>query len=89
MFAFINLILKFFDNYHHLFNKLQKFDATNCFCKTPHAVQTPIKYAANLKPLVHRPPLISCEICVIVPVRDEAENIEATLLALTNQCDRR
>lgn len=51
------------------------------------AVQTPIKYAANLKPLVHRPPLISCEICVIVPVRDEAEDIEATLLALTNQVD--
>lgn len=51
------------------------------------AVTTPIKYGADLKPLVDRLPLISCEICIIVPVRDEAENIEATLLALTNQVD--
>jgi hypothetical protein len=51
------------------------------------AVTTPIKYDADLKPLVDRLPLISCEICIIVPVRDEAENIEATLLALTNQVD--
>ena len=51
------------------------------------AVTTPIKYDADLKPLVDRPPLISCEICIIIPVRDEAENIEATLLALTNQVD--
>ena len=51
------------------------------------AVTTPIKYDADLKPLVDRLPLLSCEICIIVPVRDEAENIEATLLALTNQVD--
>ena len=42
---------------------------------------------ACLKALVSHPPLSSCEVCVIVPVRDEAENIEATLLALTNQID--
>ena len=46
-----------------------------------------IKYDTNFKPLVDRLPLLSCEICIIVPVRDEAENIEATLLALTNQVD--
>jgi glycosyltransferase involved in cell wall biosynthesis len=44
-------------------------------------------YGANLKPLVHQLPRLSCEICVIVPVRDEAENLETTLLALTNQID--
>ena len=44
-------------------------------------------YDAHLKPLVNQPPLVSCEVCVIVPVRDEADNLEATLLALTNQID--
>lgn len=41
----------------------------------------------RLKALVNQSPLLSCEVCVIVPVRNEAENIEATLLALTNQID--
>ena len=40
-----------------------------------------------LKALVNHPPLSECEVCVIVPVRDEAENITATLTALTNQID--
>lgn len=40
-----------------------------------------------LKPLVDRLPLISCKVCVVIPVRNEAENIQATLLALTNQVD--
>jgi GT2 family glycosyltransferase len=40
-----------------------------------------------LQPLVARLPLISCKVCVIIPVRNEAKNIEATLLALTNQVD--
>ncbi len=40
-----------------------------------------------LKPLVAQLPLISCKVCVIIPVRNEAENIQATLLALTNQVD--
>ena len=48
---------------------------------------TPTKYGVDLKPLVASLPQRSCEICIIVPVRDEAENIEATLLALTNQID--
>ena len=42
---------------------------------------------AYTKALVSQLPLLSCEVCVIVPVRNEAENIEATLLALTNQID--
>ena len=42
---------------------------------------------AHLKVLVKQPLLSECEVCVIVPVRDEAENITATLTALTNQMD--
>ncbi|MGL6343776.1 MAG: glycosyltransferase [Waterburya sp.] len=34
-----------------------------------------------------RIPLRSCEVCVIVPVRNEASNLETTLLSLTNQVD--
>lgn len=41
----------------------------------------------RLKPLIAEPPLASCEVCAIVPVRNEAETLEATLLALTNQVD--
>ena len=44
-------------------------------------------YSQNLKPLVSQPPLLSCEVCVVVPVRNEAENLEATLQALTGQVD--
>lgn len=39
------------------------------------------------QPLVTTPPLPQCEVCVIVPVRNEAENLESTLLALYNQLD--
>ena len=50
-------------------------------------VREGINYGANLEPLIARPPLASCEVCVIVPVRNEAKALEATLLALTNQID--
>lgn len=39
------------------------------------------------KTIVVTPPLASCELCVIVPVRDEAENLTATLDALAHQID--
>ncbi|MDV2992742.1 MAG: hypothetical protein N4J56_002396 [Chroococcidiopsis sp. SAG 2025] len=39
------------------------------------------------QPLVTTPPLSQCEVCVIVPVRNEADNLESTLLALYNQLD--
>jgi len=39
------------------------------------------------KPLVLTPPLPQCEVCIIVPVRDEAENLETTLTALAYQTD--
>ncbi len=37
--------------------------------------------------LVNTPPLQHCEVCVIVPVRNEAEILTATLNALANQVD--
>jgi hypothetical protein len=46
-----------------------------------------IDYAACSKALVDRLPHSSCEVCVIIPVRDEAENLPATLLALSNQIE--
>ena len=42
---------------------------------------------APLKPLVITPPSQYCQVCVIVPVRDEAENLWATLDALAYQID--
>lgn len=37
--------------------------------------------------LVQTPPLPECEVCVIVPVRNEAETLTATLTALSKQID--
>lgn len=37
--------------------------------------------------LVQTPPLPQCEVCVIVPVRNEAEMLESTLTALAHQVD--
>ncbi|WP_072044905.1 glycosyltransferase [Aliterella atlantica] len=37
--------------------------------------------------LVKTPPLPECEVCVIVPVRNEAETLTATLTALAHQID--
>jgi hypothetical protein len=39
------------------------------------------------QPLVNSPPLSTCEMCVIVPVRNEAETLATTLSALANQAD--
>ncbi|MBW4521919.1 MAG: glycosyltransferase [Scytolyngbya sp. HA4215-MV1] len=39
------------------------------------------------KPLVQVPPLPQCEVCVIVPVRNEAETLEQTLTALASQVE--
>ncbi len=38
-------------------------------------------------PLVQTPPLPQCEVCVILPVRNEAEILEQTLAALAHQVD--
>lgn len=42
---------------------------------------------AFLQPLVTIPPAPHCEVCVIVPIRDEAENLADTLFALLCQVD--
>lgn len=39
------------------------------------------------QPLVSIPPLPQCEVCIIVPVRNEAQTLEATLSALNYQID--
>lgn len=39
------------------------------------------------EPLVQAPPLPQCEVCVIIPVRNEAETLAATLAALAHQTD--
>lgn len=39
------------------------------------------------KPLVQTPPSPHCEVCVIIPVRNEAEILETTLTALAHQTD--
>lgn len=39
------------------------------------------------RPLVQAPPLPECEICVIVPVRNESQLLERCLLGLANQID--
>jgi glycosyltransferase involved in cell wall biosynthesis len=41
----------------------------------------------EFKLLVNKLPLLSCEICVIIPVRNEEKNILATLKALKDQVD--
>ncbi len=41
----------------------------------------------SLEPLVATPPSPDCEVCVIIPVRDEAESLTATLQALACQVD--
>lgn len=40
-----------------------------------------------LQPLVQTPPLPQCEVCVVVPVQNEAKRLEGTLTALTDQID--
>lgn len=39
------------------------------------------------RPLVQVPPLPECEICVVVPVRNESQLLEKCLLSLANQAD--
>ena len=46
-----------------------------------------LSYGQDLQPLVSQPSLPNCEVCVIVPVRNEAQKLEATLQALANQID--
>lgn len=40
-----------------------------------------------LQPLVQTPPLPQCEVCVVVPVQNEADRLKDTLIALTHQVD--
>ena len=51
------------------------------------APPTWLPYQTLFQPLVQTPPLPQCEVCVIVPVQNEAETLEYTLTALANQID--
>ena len=51
---------------------------------SPHIALQP---EAECQHLVQTPPLPACEVCVIVPVRNEAERLESTLAALAHQVD--
>lgn len=46
-----------------------------------------LQQKAFFQPLVITPPLSECEVCVIVPARNEAQTLNATLAALANQVD--
>ncbi len=46
-----------------------------------------ISQKLSTQPLVKTPPLRECEICAIVPVRNEAETLHSTLKALGKQID--
>lgn len=44
-------------------------------------------YKGSSQPLVQTPPLPQCEVCVIVPVQNEAKTLQNTLAALAHQID--
>ena len=50
----------------------------------------PITYSQRInfrEPLVDRSPLATCELCIVVPARDESVRIERCLSALGRQVD--
>jgi hypothetical protein len=47
----------------------------------------PICSETKFHPFVQTPPRPQCEVCVIVPVRNEADRLEGALTALANQVD--
>ncbi len=56
-------------------------------CLDDIAVDSDSLSAELYRPLVQSLPLPECEVCVIVPVRNEAELLEGCLTALANQVD--
>lgn len=51
----------------------------------PQTLQEPL--VDRIVPLVLTPPSLCCEVCVIIPVRDEEETLADTLAALAGQID--
>ncbi len=57
-------------------------------CQSAIAIPSLSLYSEiEFRPLVQTPPLPQCEVCVIVPVRNEAERLESTLAALAHQLE--
>jgi hypothetical protein len=59
----------------------------NCLEVIPDASGQLLNTAIS-QPLIQTPPLLQCEACVVLPVRDEAEHLDAVLTALAHQVDR-
>ena len=57
------------------------------YLKTIISPPIALRPETELQPLIQTPPLPQCEVCVIVPVRNEAERLESTLAALVHQVD--
>jgi hypothetical protein len=67
-----------------------KFNDFSTGCNQSHnnvAISTAPATIELYRPLVQVPPLPECEICVIVPVRNESQLLEKCLLSLANQAD--
>ena len=59
----------------------------NACSKTTSEHASRVYDGASLKPLVFTPPSPHCEVCIIIPVRDEAQNLTTTLQAVAHQTD--
>jgi hypothetical protein len=46
-----------------------------------------LNYSAKVDFFISKQPSLSCEVCAIVPVKNEAKNLEKTLFSLANQVD--
>ena len=56
-------------------------------CSNSISIKSDSGLAESYRPLVRSVPLLQCEICVIVPVRNEAKLLPACLKALAEQAD--
>ena len=58
------------------------------YSSTPHIdIKPDLLPVEFYRTLIQSPPLPQCEVCVIVPVRNEEELLESCLIALANQVD--
>ncbi len=71
-------------------DELSNFNNSSLGCNQSHSnvaiSSTPAKIELY-RPLVQVPPLPECEICVVLPVRNESQLLEKCLLSLANQTD--
>lgn len=63
----------------------QSFSMVICTLKDPSTPPGSFLNLLRTPHLIKTPPLPKCEVCIIVPVRDEADSLEQTLEALAEQ----